>query len=157
LDTSALVKYYHQEPGSQWVKQIVNAQNANDGTRVHEVYLADVSLAEVGAALAILARNKQITMRRRDVLYDAFLNDIESVFQLLPMTTDLAYMASELTQKYPLKGYDAVQLAVAQAFHALLTSQTLTLIFVSGDDQLLNAAKTEGLTTDNPFLHTDLD
>ena len=50
-----------------------------------------------------------------------------------------------------LRGYDAIQLATA-----LMTNETLTaaglpsLIFIAADDDLLAAARDEGLAADNP-------
>jgi predicted nucleic acid-binding protein len=93
----------------------------------------------------------------RDSLYDWFLQKAESEFESLPLTPTIIRRAGELTQKHPLKAYDAVQLAVALDFNATLKQQDLSLIFVSGDEQLLQAAQAEGLETDNPFNHTDLD
>ena len=152
FDASAVVKYFHREPGTAWVRQVVDAREPHN-----EIYIADISLAEVPAALAILARAKQISIRMRDSLYAAFLDNIGSKFQLLRVTTSLAYAAGELTQPHPLKGYDAVQLALALDFNATLAQQGLSAIFVSGDDRLVQAAKAEGMATGNPFLHVDLD
>jgi len=150
FDASAVVKYYHREPGMAWVRQVVDARASHN-----EIYIADLSLAKVPAALAILARARQISIRMRDSLYAAFLDHIGSKFQLLRVTTSLAYAAGELTQSHPLKGYDAVQLALD--FNAALTQQGLSAIFVSGDERLVEAARAEGMATDNPFLHVDLD
>lgn len=61
--------------------------------------------------------------------------------------------AADLTQKHPLKAYDAVQLAVALRHSQALAVYNLPLTFVSGDNTLLNAAQAEGLPTDNPFDH----
>ena len=58
-----------------------------------------------------------------------------------------------MTQQYPLRAYDAVQLAVALRYARILAAFGLPLIFVSGDAALLNAARAEGLPTDNPFDH----
>ena len=53
-------------------------------------------------------------------------------------------MATELTQQYPLKAYDAVQLAVALRYRQVLARYKLALTFVSGDGQLLAADKGQG-------------
>ena len=67
------------------------------------------------------------------------------------------YHAARLTQEHPLKGYDAVQLATALDFNARLKEEDLSLIFVSGDANLIQAARAENLATENPFDHGDLD
>jgi len=46
LDASALVKRYADEPGSTWIRQITDAQAQ------HTILLAEITLAEVAAALA---------------------------------------------------------------------------------------------------------
>jgi hypothetical protein len=59
-----------------------------------------------------------------------------------------------LLESYPLRAYDAVQLA-----SALLTHDTLQVIglppptFLAADDRLLATAEAEGLATDNPNAH----
>jgi hypothetical protein len=63
------------------------------------------------------------------------------------------FAAASLTQSYPLKAYDAVQLAVALRHAANLATYNLPLTFVCGDRTLLAAAQAERLLTDNPFDH----
>jgi predicted nucleic acid-binding protein len=46
LDASALVKRYAPEPGSDWVLEIT------EPTAGHTIILAEITLAEVAAALA---------------------------------------------------------------------------------------------------------
>ena len=156
FDASAVVKYFHREPGTAWVRRIVDL-SVGDTERANLVYLANTSRVEVPAAFAILARTQRISLRMRDSLYDWFLQKAESEFESLPLTPTIIRRAGELTPKHPLKAYDAVQLAVALDFNATLKQQDLSLIFVSCDEQLLQAAQAEGLETDNPFNHTDLD
>lgn len=155
LDASAVVKYFHAEPGTQWVRQFVDAKGEGDLSRLNQIYIANLSLAEVPAAFAILARNKQIRERVRDAMFKAFLDSIGEPFGLVNVTTDFAYIAGELTQKYPLKGYDAIQLAVALDVNQALNEQELDLIFVASDNTLLLAARAEGLAAENPHDHAD--
>jgi len=58
---------------------------------------------------------------------------------------------ADLTQRHPLKAYDAVQLAVALRYGPILSGHPFT--FVSGDSTLLAAVHAEGLVTENPFDH----
>jgi hypothetical protein len=62
--------------------------------------------------------------------------------------------AVQLTQRHRLRGYDAVQLATALDANATLVAAGLpALTFVAADDDLLAAARAEGLDADNPNLH----
>ena len=67
----------------------------------------------------------------------------------MPLTTSDFETAAALTQRHPLKAYDAVQLAVALRYRRVLTAHPLT--FVCSDNTLLAAAQAEGLSTANPF------
>jgi hypothetical protein len=59
-----------------------------------------------------------------------------------------------LVQSYPLKAYDAVQLASALLVNAALQDVGIApLTFLAGDRQLLSAAGAEGLAVDSPHFH----
>jgi hypothetical protein len=63
-------------------------------------------------------------------------------------------VAIQLTRRYPLRGYDAVQLAAAVRINRDLVSNHLPpLVFVSADNQLCSTAAMEGLITENPNLY----
>jgi predicted nucleic acid-binding protein len=64
-------------------------------------------------------------------------------------------LATHLTQNHRLRGYDAVQLATALVINNVLTTSGFYdgFTFVSADNDLILAAKSEGLSTDNPNLY----
>lgn len=156
LDASAVVKYFNREPGTTFVRQI--ADLTDDGAlRANSIFLAEISRVEVPSAFAILARTSRISIRVRDALYRLFLQKMDGEFESLPLTPTIIRRAGELTQAYPLKAYDAVQLATALDFNARLKTQDLFVTFVAGDETLLQAARAEGIATKNPFDHRELD
>ncbi|SNB62554.1 type II toxin-antitoxin system VapC family toxin [Thermoflexus hugenholtzii] len=153
FDASALVKYYVTEPGSTWVRYLVEARDPETAQWVHTVFVAEITRVEVAAGLAVIERTGRIRRAQRDREYRRFVSQFVSRYAVLPLATaDLEY-AADLTQQYPLKAYDAVQLAVALRYARILAAFELPLIFVSGDAVLLAAARAEGLPTDNPFDH----
>lgn len=153
LDASALVKRYADEPGSTWIRQITDSLTHNT------VLIAEVTLAEVAAALAAKHRAPGgITQEQRDRALSRFLQDCDEHFLLLPVDRPAIDRAVELTQNHRLRGYDAVQLAIALVTGETLKSQNLSPpVFVASDDDLLRAAKAENLRIDNPLDHADLD
>ena len=154
LDASAAVKYYVLEPGSQWMRELIDAQDAFDDSHLHAVFLSDPSIVECAAAFSVLHRTKRITRRTRDGAFEAFNQHIASGrYGLLTVVTADFRNAARLTQRHPLKAYDAVQLAVALRQNRALALVERSLIFVSGDKTLLLAAQAEGLATDTPFDH----
>ena len=155
FDASALVKRYIREPGSDWVRNVCDARD-DDSNKVNRVAIAEISRVEVAAAFAVLVRRNEISKNLRDRAFRQFTDEIAIEYRLLRLTPAILRNAADLTQRYPLKAYDAVQLATALVFDANAKEQALEMTFVSGDEKLLESAGTEGLTTDNPFSHTDL-
>ncbi len=154
FDTSAIVKYFHHEPGTDWVVELVD-RRSNGSERPNPIYMGEITRVEVPAAFAILARLGQIDSRTRNALYGSFLQKAESAFQFISLTPAIIRRAAELTLAHPLKAYDAVQLAIALGLQRELIQAELTLIFVSGDRTLIRAALAEGLPIENPYDHAD--
>ncbi|MEA3338696.1 MAG: type II toxin-antitoxin system VapC family toxin [Chloroflexota bacterium] len=143
-DTSAIVKYYVAEPGSQWVWQLIDSGDP--------VFLVEITVAEVSAALGIVQRVGRISKRHQIQCWERFEKDCVRRYQLLPTHYQVIRAAALLCINHPLKGYDAVQVAAALRLQRTLgTKHPLT--FVAGDKIVIAAAQTEGLTVDNTFWH----
>ena len=153
FDASALVKYYVTEPGSTWVRHLVEARDSETAQWIHAIFVAEITRVEVSAGLALIERTGRIRKAQRDREYRRFVHQFVSRYAIIPLTTADLEHAADLTQQYPLKAYDAVQLAVALRYARILAAFGLPLIFISGDAALLNAARAEGLSTENPFDH----
>jgi len=83
-----------------------------------------------------------------------FIRDAQQQYQVAITGQEVINLAVELTRRQPLRGYDAVQLASAMILNrALLTHRLPALVFVSADDNLLDAARSEGLFVENPNWH----
>jgi uncharacterized protein len=152
LDTSAQVKYYVSEPGSAWIRQVVDSTDPDTGKRINHLFTAIITVAEAAAAFAIIARIGRVSEQMRDRMFDRYMKTVTNHYHLLPVNQALIDLAAALTQRHPLKGYDAVQLAAAMRLQAVLPPGH-SLIFVAGDDILITAAETEGLAVDNPYWH----
>ena len=150
LDASALVKRYVREPGSTWVRTLID-----DPANV--ILISAISLVEVSAAIAICVRTGKLRPRQGGMAYEEFSDEVDrGIYQLWQVTQPLIEQAAELTQRHPLKGYDAVQVASGLQVAQHIAAQKVTLTFVSGDKQALDAATAEGLPVENPFDHTNL-
>ncbi len=80
-----------------------------------------------------------------------FRKDFEKFYVRLPVTKIVIDTGILLIQKYPLRGYDSIQLARAISFLNELQKLNGELLnFVSADDILNDAARSEGLTVINP-------
>ncbi|MFQ5614258.1 MAG: type II toxin-antitoxin system VapC family toxin [Anaerolineae bacterium] len=153
FDASALVKYYVTEPGSTWIRQLIEERDPETSRMRHSVLVAEITRVEVAAGLAAIERVGRLRRSQRDREYRRFTSHFIHWYAIIPLLTDDFETAAALTQRHPLKAYDAVQLAIALRHGQALAPHNLTATFVSGDNTLVTAAQAEGLLTDNPFDH----
>jgi predicted nucleic acid-binding protein len=143
LDSSALTKRYLTEIGSAWVSDLTDPAADNI------LAAAEITRVEVAAALAARYRASAITQAERDQLVTLLLHHFDTEYRIIAITPELTASAVELTQIHRLRGYDAVQLAAALATADVLPG----IVFVAADDDLLAAARAEGLAAENPNQH----
>ncbi len=145
LDSSAIVKRYVAETGSTWVQAVCDDQDST-------IILAEITLAEVAAAFSRIVREGRATSVERQEFLDLFLGDADEEYELARIDKPIVDTAVDLTQRHPLRGYDAVQLAVALSVNEELIELELpVLAFVAADAALLAAAEAEGLGVKDPL------
>ena len=153
FDASALVKYYVTEPGSTWVRQVIDEQEPVSGQARHIILVAEITRVEVAAGLAVIERVGRIRRVERDRAYRRFMSRLAHRYAIMPLSTDDLATAAHLTQQHPLKAYDAIQLATALRSRRRRADHQLAFTFIAGDTPLIAAAQAEELLTDNPFDH----
>lgn len=150
LDTSALIKCYVPERGTRWILALV-ASESNSMSSPSQLVTSLLALAEGGAALARRQRTGELTEIQRAEVFDRFVADCRDRYKLLSVDESMIHHAALLTQRHPLRGYDAVHLATALRIRHILTTANLPApIFVSADINLCAAAQGEGLAVENP-------
>ena len=143
-DTSALVKKYFAEVGSETVQVLLGAPG-------HFHNIAPLTLAEVSSAIVRRANPDQATE-----LLAAFDEDVRpgGLVNVLEFPDDIFGRAVELVRRHRLRGCDALQLvaavAWAVAFRELEDVGEQDYLFVCADDALNVAARAEGLAVINP-------
>jgi len=149
FDSSAAVKRYAPEMGSEWVKSII------ESAKRPTVYLGQIGIVEIAAALSRKVRTRELTQRDYEAALWLFLVDVrDEEYVIAPLSDQVVELAVDLTRRHPLRGYDAVHLATAAILNAALLSAELSpLVFVSADRDLCAAARGEGLSADNPNEH----
>jgi predicted nucleic acid-binding protein len=143
LDTSALVKYYHPEAGTQEVTRIIEGPGSRH-------YISRLSMVEMVSAFAVKFRLGQIDEHGFADLRRRFYHDIgQGRFRVMPVTTTRYQAAMQLIEKHfriSLRTLDALQLAVALA----LSHQGMIDHFVCADQRLCDTATEEGLSVSHP-------
>jgi predicted nucleic acid-binding protein len=93
-------------------------------------------------------------LTERDDAIDLLARHCDTEYNLISSTRTILDLAIDLTQRYRLRGYDAMQLATALTVEAVLAATGQTgLMFVAADQDLVAAANAEGLSSDDPHLH----
>jgi uncharacterized protein len=145
LDTSALVKRYVPEIGSEWILSITDPATNSD------LVISQITWVEVHSALARRLRDGSLSAERFDLIVQKVREDFENEYRVIDINPTLIETAAELVMLHPLRAYDAVQLASALRFQSTLISVSETqLVFVSADNRLLDIAQSAGLAIDNP-------
>ncbi len=145
MDSSALVKIYIGEPGSVWIREIYEEAKA------YEILISEIAGAEVFAALHRRFRNRDLAQDNLRTACALFQKDFDDFYTRLPVVKATVDFGMRLIQKYPLRGYDSIQLATALSFLEELRQLDGELLDFVGADKLLNTcAVGEGLTVINP-------
>jgi uncharacterized protein len=145
VDSSALVKRYINETGSQWILNLCNPASN------HDIVIAAIAGVEITAAITRRARGGSIDSEDAAALCHQFRVDLETEYQVIDISDRIIAAAMNLAQAQALRGYDAVQLAAACAVNSLCIGNSLPLVtLVSADNELNEAAIREGLKVENP-------
>lgn len=141
LDTSALLKLYIEEDGTDRVTHVV--EDAEDG----QVVILDLAPVEARSAIRRRQREGDIDGADADRVLRRIEDDASSLFLVQPSTSAVMEEAARLIERHPLRAYDALQLA-----GCLVVRQGMPgpVTFVCADGRLCEAAANEGLTTLNP-------
>ena len=137
LDTSALVKIYISEPGSERTREAV----ARDEPKAASV----LAFAEMHATFARRRREELLLPAELEQIRGSFGDDWEKLTQI-PVGEAVLRLVPGLCERHPLRGADAVHLASA----LLLQQEGLEVIFACSDRNLLGAAAAEGLAIFDP-------
>ena len=145
FDSSALVKRYVNEIGSTWVTNIVQPTSGN------RIYVAEITGVEITSAVARRTRGNSAAA---NAVFANLQHDLNAEYLNLEIISALLRDARILARLYFLRGYDAVQLAVAAHLNREQLAAGLPAVtLVSADTELLDAARAEGLTVENPNHH----
>jgi len=148
FDSSALVKRYAHETGSDWILALTEPSAG------HSLYIARMTAVEVISALTRRQRGGSISATDSATTVAAFRHDLSHQYRVIEMTPAVITQAMQLAETHGLRGYDAVQLAAARIVQKMRETLGLSALeLVSADRDLNDAAGAEDLTVDNPNSH----
>lgn len=129
FDSSALVKRYLEEPGSDKVERLCR--------RSSRIIVSITCLPEIISALNRRKREEAVSSRQYLIIKDSLLLEFED-FLSCPLTPQVIASTIGILEQFPLRAMDAIHLACAAEVSAL---------FVSADLRQLEAAKKLKLRT----------
>jgi predicted nucleic acid-binding protein len=148
LDTSAAVKLYVSEAGSDWLRHLRITDQS------HIVVSSHLLRVELRSAFARRLREESVTLEAYARMSDWFAEHRHMLYRFVPADEVIIRSACELIEHYPLRGYDAVHLATALIVNRwLIEAGEEGLTFLSADVRLNDVAAAEGLVVDNPKDH----
>ncbi len=142
FDTSALVKLYVEEEGSDKVLSI-----AEDRERSRLVVL-DIARIELRSAVRQRQRDGDIDEADAAALLKQFDQDGVAAYVIQPLNANVMQEAARLLDKHPLKTQEALQLAGCLVACA---SVPPPVAFVCADSELCESAQREGFRVLNPM------
>jgi len=133
LDTSALIKRFVNEKGSPLAQSLVQ--------QAEPVATAKIAYAEIFAGFARKLREGHLSKSLHALARRQFERDWQSYLRV-ELQDDILFLARDLIQRHPLRGFDAVHLASALNLKNALGAE---ITFAAADSRLLRAAGTERL------------
>jgi predicted nucleic acid-binding protein len=135
LDTSALIKKYFKEAGSD---EVISKWQEATG-----IVTSSVAYAEALASIHRKQKEAKFGNVKLGKILDAFRRDWSS-FIRVEVNDNLNEVVDKIIAKHPLRGFDAIHLASALIAYERLSEDFLFACF---DRNLLHAAHMEGLET----------
>jgi predicted nucleic acid-binding protein len=107
MDTSALVKIYHQEPGSEKALQIYKSEQ--------RIVISDLARIEFVSTIHRRCRENEISLEALDVLVGKFQGDVDFRYEV-PRFSSLVFdeawsLIADMGREHPLRSLDGLQLA----------------------------------------------
>ncbi len=144
LDTSALVKTYRKEPGTERLDALMADPD-------HEFHISSLSVVEVHSSALRLVREGAMTRPDVESLVENLNEDVaQGVVRLHPLRDRWASAAAavllDLGARVPLRSLDALHLAITLDLRA----EAPDLVLVTSDHRLAEAARVKGVPVLDP-------
>jgi predicted nucleic acid-binding protein len=141
LDTSALVKLYVQEPGTDRLLPLIADQPDN------RFAVLAVSVVEIRSAIRRRQRAGDLDAGVATAILESVQSHMATYFIRQMLNDPVIDTALEMIDRYALRAYDAVQLGGCLVLCGI-TAEAFT--FVCSDHRLLEAARSEQLKVFDP-------
>ena len=152
LDTSAIMKRYKSEIGSDVVEELFVGLTDTDALTTS--YL---TLLEVNSTATRLLKGRVITREVHERILDQFNQDMSDYgFTLVPVQNELIDRTIGIANEYSLRSLDAMHFT-SMLVASSLSSDDQDIYMISADHELIEACESYGIPTLNPQSNDTLD
>ncbi len=138
METSALVKRYRSENGTEVVTELVDQRTPDDS-----FVTSYFSVLEVEATIARALKARLVDQRGYNRLLGQFSMEVDDIIMLQPINNNTILKAISMARRHSLRSGDAVHLATASLIRQSI-DDVPSLVLVTGDGELASAAVVEG-------------
>ena len=150
LETSALLKRYRSEKGTDLVEELFESKSKSDS-----LLTSRFTLVEVSSVLTRLRRAGTLSRQASEIVLRELAGDFQGPAYVLSVSDSTLDSATLLTQEYALRASDAVQLA--SALEVRDSGSGGAVFFVCSDGKLNNAASESALAVLDPEANESLE
>jgi predicted nucleic acid-binding protein len=148
VDTSALVKRYVREAGTDRVRRLTRRNPAT------VIYIARITSVELISAIARRRKGQTLSSRNASSILARFRQHLAGRYTVIEITPALADEAMRLANAHALRAYDAMQLAAALGVNRMEQEAGFAPVnLVCADRALNDAAQLEGMSVEDPTTH----
>ena len=145
LDTSALMKRYWTETGSDVIAELFEGLGDSDALATSQL-----TVLEMNSALARFLESRQTTRGEYQRMLDQFARDIDDYgFKFMSIHNELVTEAVSVVREYSLRALDALHFTSAIAASELPGNQNLYM--VSADRKIIEACVRHGMPSLDPI------
>ncbi|MEP7366456.1 MAG: type II toxin-antitoxin system VapC family toxin [Acidobacteriota bacterium] len=149
FDSSAIVKLYLDEPGTE---QVIRLASSTSGNQIATSVLTRV---EIRSAISRKARRNEIEVADAGQAVELLEEHWKTRFVRQPVSDSILDQACLLLDRHGLRAYDGIQLASCLALNRTVSSGSGSVVFVCSDTHLSDAAAAEGLVCLDPEESAD--
>jgi len=143
FDTSALVKRYHDEPGTARVDEIIENKES-------DVVVSTLAVIETVSAMRRKYNRGDVSHSEMEQLVGVFFREALAEFVLAPIEESVMAFSFDLILNDDLRTLDSLQLSAGLALH-----EDAGAAFVTADRDLASIARERGLDTVVPGQTTE--
>jgi predicted nucleic acid-binding protein len=133
LNTSAIVKRYHKEIGSDVLNRIFKLKAG--------FVTSFCTILEFIVAFSFMVRRKELSRETFNTVISLFLKEVLDMFIVTSVNDELIASATLMATKHPLPSADCLQLASVKSLSSALELVKERVVLVCSDKELCKAAK----------------